>query len=270
MAINYPSSLDNFVNPAAGSLITNPPHGQQHADANDAIEALQAKVGISAGTPTANKVFVGSGNGTSIWGTAIGNLNLGTPAITAGTANNQILGTPTLVVGSDATGDLHYRSAGGTLTRLGVGSSGQYLTSNGTTPSWGNQSSKIAQVVSVYDTALGTLTTQPMSALSPMTGTITVSSGSRVIVMANIGYGHSTIGKRVGVELVVNGGTFNTLYASAGTTDVAGNGGAIPLFYRSGTLASGARIVSINWSNTDNAGSAYTATKSLVMMEELA
>lgn len=39
-------------------------------------------------------------------------------------------------LGSDATGDLYYRSSTGVLTRLGVGTVGQVLTSNGTTPYW--------------------------------------------------------------------------------------------------------------------------------------
>jgi hypothetical protein len=45
MAVNFPASLDSFTNPASNSSVANPSHAQQHADANDAIEALQAKVG---------------------------------------------------------------------------------------------------------------------------------------------------------------------------------------------------------------------------------
>ncbi len=39
------------------------------------------------------------------------------------------------------TGDLLYASAAGTLSKLGVGSSGQVLTTNGSVPSWGSPSS---------------------------------------------------------------------------------------------------------------------------------
>jgi hypothetical protein len=45
MAVNFPASLDSFTNPASNSSVANPSHAQQHSDANDAIEALQAKVG---------------------------------------------------------------------------------------------------------------------------------------------------------------------------------------------------------------------------------
>jgi len=47
MAVNFPTSLDNFTNPASNSSVANPSHAQQHADANDAIEALEAKVGVT-------------------------------------------------------------------------------------------------------------------------------------------------------------------------------------------------------------------------------
>jgi hypothetical protein len=47
MAVNFPTSLDNFTNPSSNSSVANPSHSQQHADANDAIEALEAKVGIT-------------------------------------------------------------------------------------------------------------------------------------------------------------------------------------------------------------------------------
>jgi hypothetical protein len=56
MAINYPTSLDSFTNPSASSLLTSPSHAQQHADINDAMEAVQTKLAIGntvVGTYTA-------------------------------------------------------------------------------------------------------------------------------------------------------------------------------------------------------------------------
>lgn len=47
MASTYPSSLDNFTNPLNTDKLNNPPHATQHADNNDAIEALEAKVGAN-------------------------------------------------------------------------------------------------------------------------------------------------------------------------------------------------------------------------------
>jgi len=46
MAINFPSSLDQLSNPSGTDSLSNPSHSQQHSNANDAIEALQTKVGI--------------------------------------------------------------------------------------------------------------------------------------------------------------------------------------------------------------------------------
>jgi len=47
MAINYPTSLDTLINPQANDSIALVSHALQHSNANDAIEALQAKVGIT-------------------------------------------------------------------------------------------------------------------------------------------------------------------------------------------------------------------------------
>lgn len=46
MSTSFPSALDSFVNPPGNSGINSPPHSEQHANANDAIEALEAKVGV--------------------------------------------------------------------------------------------------------------------------------------------------------------------------------------------------------------------------------
>lgn len=47
MATNFPTSLDALTNPSSGDALNSPSHAGQHADANDAIEALQAKVGVN-------------------------------------------------------------------------------------------------------------------------------------------------------------------------------------------------------------------------------
>jgi hypothetical protein len=47
MATNFPTSLDALTNPTSGNTLASPDHAGQHSDANDAIEALQAKVGVN-------------------------------------------------------------------------------------------------------------------------------------------------------------------------------------------------------------------------------
>ena len=47
MATNFPSSIDSLTNPNSTDALSSPSHSQQHTNANDAIEALQAKVGVN-------------------------------------------------------------------------------------------------------------------------------------------------------------------------------------------------------------------------------
>ena len=52
MATNFPGSLDSLTNPTGSDTLSSPSHSSQHADANDAIEALQAKVGVNGSAVT--------------------------------------------------------------------------------------------------------------------------------------------------------------------------------------------------------------------------
>lgn len=46
MSTSFPTGLDTFTNPNAGDAPTSPAHHTQHTNANDAIAALEAKVGV--------------------------------------------------------------------------------------------------------------------------------------------------------------------------------------------------------------------------------
>jgi hypothetical protein len=52
VATGFPTSLDALTNPTATDALTSPSHADQHANANDAIEALQAKVGVNGSAVT--------------------------------------------------------------------------------------------------------------------------------------------------------------------------------------------------------------------------
>ena len=72
MAINFPTSLDNFTNPSSGNTLDSPSHSLQHSDLNDAVEALETKLGVGAspaGSATAGQVLTISAAGTSTWST---------------------------------------------------------------------------------------------------------------------------------------------------------------------------------------------------------
>ncbi len=70
MAINFPTSLDNFSNPSSTDSLNTPSHSLQHTDLNDAVEALEAKLGIGAspaGSATSGQVLTAQGGGTALW-----------------------------------------------------------------------------------------------------------------------------------------------------------------------------------------------------------
>ena len=56
MATNFPSSLDDFTNPTAQDSLNSDtvPHADQHANLNDAVEALESKVGVNSSAVTSS------------------------------------------------------------------------------------------------------------------------------------------------------------------------------------------------------------------------
>jgi hypothetical protein len=61
MAASFPASYDALTNPTAGSLLTSPSHADQHINANDIVEAIEQRVGLSGsgfpGTPSSGQFF---------------------------------------------------------------------------------------------------------------------------------------------------------------------------------------------------------------------
>jgi hypothetical protein len=85
MAINFPTSLDNFTNPTSGNTLDSPSHSVQHSDINDAVEAIEAKIGVgssTAGSATAGYALVNTSGGTTAYSL------LGVSGLTSGTATN--------------------------------------------------------------------------------------------------------------------------------------------------------------------------------------
>ena len=60
MASNFPSSLDTFTNPSSTDAMdsVSVPHASQHSDLNDAVEALQAKVGADGSAVTTSHDYL--------------------------------------------------------------------------------------------------------------------------------------------------------------------------------------------------------------------
>jgi len=80
MASNFPTSLDALSNPSASTLLNQPDkaHSQQHANLNDAVESLQARVGIEGSSNVnsleyrLNAVETASGSNTIVQDTSTG------------------------------------------------------------------------------------------------------------------------------------------------------------------------------------------------------
>jgi hypothetical protein len=60
MAINYPTSLDTLTNPTSSDNLDTSGvlHDVQHSDLNDAVEALEAKVGVTNSTVTTSHEYL--------------------------------------------------------------------------------------------------------------------------------------------------------------------------------------------------------------------
>jgi hypothetical protein len=52
VATNFPASLDSLTNPTSSDSLNSPSHSAQHTNVNDAVEALQAKVGADSSAVT--------------------------------------------------------------------------------------------------------------------------------------------------------------------------------------------------------------------------
>lgn len=63
MAITFPTTLDSLTNPTASDKLNSVtvPHATQHADINDAVEALEAKVGIDDSAVTTSLDYIVKG-----------------------------------------------------------------------------------------------------------------------------------------------------------------------------------------------------------------
>jgi len=90
-SINYPTSLDDATTvagdalPVAGTALSatgsgHPAHAELHENLGDAVQALEAKVGVNSSTPVANGVLASSATGQSNW--------TSTPTVTTLTAQS--------------------------------------------------------------------------------------------------------------------------------------------------------------------------------------
>lgn len=103
MSTNFPTGLDALVNPTSSDREDTLSHAGQHADANDAIEALEAKIGIDGSAVTTSHDYKLSGvTGSDKAATLAGTETITNKTINA--ANNTItnIGDSEMTTGIDA------------------------------------------------------------------------------------------------------------------------------------------------------------------------
>lgn len=212
-AISYPTSLDTLTNPSPTDSTATVSHSAQHSNANDAIEALQAKVGVngSAVNTTIDFKLSGVADGDyacSLTGTeTLTNKTLTSPVVNSpsitspNSTTTTLWGTTTIAVagenfsldlGSDATGDIYYRNSQGYLQRLGIGSNNQFLQVSSGVPTWQTQSPTSPSVTYASSTQSFIL---PNNATVYITGRIVAagSGGSKSTVLRLNGSALDTI-----------------------------------------------------------------------------
>lgn len=138
MASNFPTTLDNAatipVESTSTPLSTN--HVTAHQNIQDAIEAIEAKVGVDGSAVNTSLDYKLSGVATGDKAVS----KTGTETLTNKTLTSPTITSPSITVGSDATGDIYYRSAGGAFTRLAVATNGYILKLVAGLPSWAAES----------------------------------------------------------------------------------------------------------------------------------
>ncbi len=135
MPTSFPTSLDNFVNPLGTDDVSVVDHAGQHSDVNDAVEALEAKVGVNGSAVTSSHDYkiAALDTGKVPYTGATGNLLMGTHDINArsffatGTGGNGHIhlrhqsvdataGTNNTVLFADVNGDIKYKNDGNYYT----------------------------------------------------------------------------------------------------------------------------------------------------------
>lgn len=124
MTTNFPTSLDALTNPTGASSLTSPDHAGQHADANDAIEALEAKVGVNGSAVTTSLDY-------KITNGIMSSLNVDSGTLVVDAINNRVgVGTASPSQTLDVNGNA--RISGNTTTVGNLTVNGNILADAGT------------------------------------------------------------------------------------------------------------------------------------------
>lgn len=103
MPTNYPTGVDTWANPTSTTYedAVGLEHDVQHAQLNDAVKALETKLGITATNAAANTVLRGVGGNSTAYG-QVQTADLIANAVTASASVNGTTGDPTTSSGTAA------------------------------------------------------------------------------------------------------------------------------------------------------------------------
>lgn len=220
---NFPSSLDDSTTIPAESantkLSTN--HVTAHQNIQDAIEAIEAKVGANSSAVTTSHDYKLS----EVTDKAVGKT-------ATQTLTNKTLTSPVINLGSDAEGDTYYRNSSGALTRLARGTDNYIYKMNGNVPNW-----EAETALSNASTTVAGITELATSA-EISAGTATGGTGAALVVTPDALAASTPVFNGSGLTNLTNpavyknGTTTYNLATASGTQTIAHGLGKAPKFIK--------------------------------------
>lgn len=166
MSSNFPVSLDSLTDPTSTSKLNSPSHSQQHTNINDAVEKLEAKVGVNSSAVTTTHDYKLSGvTGTDKAASLTGTENLSGKTLIKPTVTASI---QTVVADSDGAtitfdlnaGNVHTVTLGGNrVLALSNADTGQYFVIELTQDTTGSRTVTWFTTIRWVDGVAPTLTT---------------------------------------------------------------------------------------------------------------
>jgi hypothetical protein len=246
--MNFPASLDTtstLPNPSGTDKQNNPDHGALHTAENQAIIALEAKVGTGASTPVVNTILFGTGTGTSAFQQLTSAQLAAVLSDETGSGANVFSNTPVLITPKVDT--IQENTVGNGVTVAGLSVKSGVLQTSSSVPTAALQNSSVdstkvatgipVQIVSTNFGAVGTgTTTIPFDDTIPqitegtefMTQAITPKAATnRLSIEATLYASNSVLGELIGA--LFQDATANALAALSLTIPTGGYLGRITL-----------------------------------------
>lgn len=159
-------------------------------------------VNFDGSAPITVTAAAGTLTGTTLNSTVVTSSLTSVGVLTAGTlGTGTVISAPTMTLGSDASFDVYYRGSGGVLTRLAMGTTGQYLAANtASAPTWGTPSGSgtvnagTANQMAYYATTAATVSGNANATI--VAGALTLGVGGSAIgqlLLANTTSGATTL-----------------------------------------------------------------------------